>query len=795
MFGIDIRNRERLEQYLSPAVQSSTFSDGNGSQQHRASLMSAKFLHPQASDRHASRSRDLEVNSLQRLVPVKRDPSQALEDDLYSATPPQRSMKRKHDIAILEKDGASQVHQRDESLSDIKKRLLRRGDWVGVTIQKPLELVYSSVKDGNDIGRRRKVKQGQRAKYRSAQSHIESPFQARSRPHAYNDPWMEHIERDQPVAPDVRISIGGRTVPPGVSSSTGKRRGPSTSGRGSSRAVSSEVLLLGSERSRGLFNNEHTRDRYETFGNPDSLLLESSRATPHRRRDKASQRSHSLLALSNYDDFLGSNEDQDQDKGWVGVTADSLAKLQHDFQGRGSPGGKSSNRSREHATPRVDLHRSLRPGQEVFSSSTAPMHHPRPRTSKRSVLLQEGSSQLAESNVAQLGKPKATVSSSQQLEDEIWRSWVAPESEDEVDDNQIFEGILGNGWLSPGPSMAPPERSPTRSNPGEDVYSSELEAPDDPDQFQDMELDDGSERSNHEDASSSQEKANGEGEDEEYTIESLDVVTSSQDIGVSTGDRTSSNVERGSADVEATQLPTDRGVEQAPDHALPAPHDTLQSEEDSDDIWRKFVFGSSVKGGSPDLSAAGCTNGSGKDLNHSPIIAYPSLGQIVGNGFHSQSTAQPTTSQLSNFTGNSRVPSMTQSNPVSSSPACDGRTSMYASNGSVPSSSSKLAPTSRAVHASSPSSISQSEYSHSRDRQHQVVFTKPRPFIGRNSKMDAAGAEEPLYVGSRLRDHGEYITGPKRKRDKHMSRFAEPDEQDELESIEDDWESCNEDMA
>ncbi|PVH89369.1 hypothetical protein DL98DRAFT_100809 [Cadophora sp. DSE1049] len=339
------------------------------------------------------------------------------------------------------------------------------------------------------------------------------------------------------------------------------------------------------------------------------------------------------------------------------------------------------------------------------------MHHPKPRTSKRSVLLQEGSSQLAESNLAQLGKPKPTVSSSQQLQDEIWRSWVAPDSESEEEDDQSHKEHLGNGWISPGPSMAPPVRPPTRFIPGEDAYSSELEAPDDPDQFQDMELYDGSERSNHEDASS-QGEVDGEGEDEGHTMESLNVVTSSQDVRASTGYRTSSNGEGGSADIEVPQLPTDRGVEPVPDLTLPAPHDTLQSEEDPDDIWRKFVFGSSDEVESPDHSAAGRTNVPGRDLGHSSIIAHPSSGQIVDDGLHSQSPAQPAPSQPSKFTGNSRVPSMAQSNPVLSSPARDGRTSIYASKRSVPSSSSGLAPTLRAVHANSPSSISNSNYSY-----------------------------------------------------------------------------------
>ena len=775
VFGIDIRNRDRLEQYLSPAIQCSTFNGDNGSQRRQTSLNPAQVPPRSASDRHASQSQDSGVRRPQRPVSVKRDPTLALEEeDLYSASPPPRPVKRKHGNAETESDMASvspKLRQQKETMSDIKRRLLRKRDWVGVTIQKPLELFYGPVKDREDIGRRRKVKHDQRAKYRSAHSYIESPFPARNRPHAYNDRRMEHIERSQPIAPDVRISINGRTVPPGVSSSTGKRRGPSTGGRGSSRAVSSEVLLLDSGSSRGVFDNSYTRKRYAESGKSESLLLGSSRATSRRRPDESCQRSHSLLALSSHDDLFGSEEDLEWDQGWAGVTADSLAKLQQNFQGHSDVAKSLSGGLRE-TVQDVDLHRSLRPGQEVFSSSSAPMHHPRPRTSKRSVLLQEDSSQRTESNLAQLGKPQARISSSQQIQDEIWRSWVAPDNEGEEEDDQSYEEVPGKGWISPGPSMAPPDRPPTRFIPGEDAYSSELEAPDDPDQFKDMVSDDGVERSTHEDTSSQEEEV-GPGGYERNTKEPLNAEKSSQNLEVSAGYGTLSNGEGGSADREVPHMPTAGGNNSAP-------HDTLPSEEDPDNIWRKFVFGSSNEAESIDRVAAGCTTDLGIEPGHSSMIAHQSSSHIENENFYSRSPPQSSTSQPSQFTGNSRVASMDCSKP--------GRTSVYTSNGSVPSSSFGPATTSGAVRARSTSSISHSDYGFAQKRQQKVVFTKPRPFIGRISRLDVARDEEPLHIGRGFRDASgeEYTPGPKKKRNKHLSHLAESDEQDELESIEDD---------
>ncbi|KAK0102484.1 hypothetical protein ONS95_006100 [Cadophora gregata] len=785
VFGIDVRDRERLDQYLSPAVQGSAVKCDDGARRPRDSLESAQLLLHPVPERRASKSRDCESSQRRRPAPLKRNPSQAPEDDLYGATPPPRPIKRKHNAGVSESDMASVSEGKTvkEPLSEIRRRLLRRGDWVGVTRQKPLELVYGSVKDGKDIGRRRKVNEQHRARYRSAQSQIESPFPARNRSHQYEFRGGQHMEGSQPIAPDVRIFIGGRKVPPGVSSSTGRRYGASTSGKRSSRAVSSEMLLLDSGSSRGVLHDGHTRDQYENSRRTESLLLASSRATSHCRLYEATRRSHSLLALSSQDDLPGWDEEQEQDQGWAGVTEDSLAKLQQNFQGSSESGDKSSDRSSRKAAPDVNLRRNLHPGQEIFSSSSAPMHHPKPRTSKRSVLLQEGSSQLAESNLAQLGKLKSAVSSSQQHQDEIWRSWVVAEGAGEDDDEQSSEGLLGDGWISPGPSMAPPMRPPTRFIPDEDAYSSELEAPDDPDQVQEVVSGDGSEESSQGN-SASQDEVSVLGEDGDLTMKSMEIAAHSQNAEASMVHCTSRNGEKDSTDIRVSLLSPHGAVVRVPDLAMPAPHPASQA-GDPDELWRKFVFGRSDEVMSPDCSTAEHSNPCTKAPGHSSIIGNPSSGQKVLNTFHSQSSAQPESSQRPQSTDNSREHSLAQPNSFISSPTRDRRTSMYASNGPVSSSSYGHAQTSTAIHARSPSSLSCSDYSYPHKRPQKVLFTKPKPFIGRNSNVDVARDEVPLYMeqGSR-NDEEDFIAGQKRKNIDHVSHFAE-DELGELESIED----------
>ncbi|CZS88021.1 uncharacterized protein RCO7_00990 [Rhynchosporium graminicola] len=781
VFGIDVRDRERLDQKVSSTRYSSSFKGEIRSQRSQAGLASTAYLPPPENwARPRDQSQEHESYRCQRLF-IKGDPSPVLEDDLYNATPPPRPMKRKRNDSESDVASMSQGGRREkESLSDIKKRLLRRGDWVGITTQKPLQLAFGSVEDANDIGRRRKVTNGQKAKYRSAQSHIISPFAARSRLLEYQSGDTRQPQRTHIPVPDVRISIGGRTVPPGVSSSIGQRRGPLTSGRKNSRAVSSDFLLLDNDSFRPFHNKEHSRPPTERSAQTSLLLESSPRAASQYRSDRASEQTPSRQAIDGND---GSSQHGivAQENGWTGVTARSLAKLQRNFQKLPSSDDLQSSRPKKHITPAIDLRQILRSGQEVFSSSSASMRYPKPQSSRISVLLREESSLLAESRVAQVGIQEPKLPSSQLLQNEMWQRWVLPQSQGEEDNEGLPDSTWGSQPVSPGVSGTPPVRLPSISIPDEEANSSELEEPLHHDQLYvghgdttNLLIDD--------DTSNEEENDCDGYEDDCTEVSHVDINSQYNEIsnrkctpsidGKGNAERTSGFTDSKNNDQPIEFWPLD----------LPAvkPLIALNPSEDPDEVWRKFVFGSSATSESRSPSVA---------EPFESIVAHPSSGRDLDADFRSTTSLRPTecgdSQAIDNSSNNFSSYDRAQSGLQHSSPPVDGRTNVHATNGSAPPSSSEKAPTTMAVRAKSQSSISYGAYSDSPRPQRGFVFSKPKPFVGQKSHLDAPLNEEPLYIGRGLRENNKKDSEGLKSKRAAILKFADIDEQDELESIED----------
>jgi hypothetical protein len=85
--------------------------------------------------------------------------------------------------------------------------------------------------------------------------------------------------------------------------------------------------------------------------------------------------------------------------------------------------------------------------------------HPIPRSSKVSSILNSGSSEIANSTAAQVGKVKPVVPSSQVLDNETWETWMAPLL-DEVNCQPKNEedSVAQERSISPGISTAPARR-------------------------------------------------------------------------------------------------------------------------------------------------------------------------------------------------------------------------------------------------------------------------------------------------------------------------------------------------
>jgi hypothetical protein len=137
----------------------------------------------------------------------------------------------------------------EESLSEKRRKILRKGDWVSIGFQRPPQLDFVGPKSQYEIGRRRRVTDGHQAQYnRSRKLHWHFPELETSRPRPLPSDEVEERITRRFGRPDVKISIGGRVVPPGISSSSvSSKRASRSSARPQSYrppSKSSDIMLL-----------------------------------------------------------------------------------------------------------------------------------------------------------------------------------------------------------------------------------------------------------------------------------------------------------------------------------------------------------------------------------------------------------------------------------------------------------------------------------------------------------------------------------------------------------------------
>lgn len=134
--------------------------------------------------------------------------------------------------------GSSQAGEKLNSASLMAKRrkILSQGDWVGMSFQKAPDLKYASDQKNDQIGRRRKISEGHVARYEHRRREL--PPIARKQA-----PQQDHLAAKARNA-DVRISIGGRELRVGGSSSSAFGKAPTEPLHRSSGTASSDVMLL-----------------------------------------------------------------------------------------------------------------------------------------------------------------------------------------------------------------------------------------------------------------------------------------------------------------------------------------------------------------------------------------------------------------------------------------------------------------------------------------------------------------------------------------------------------------------
>jgi hypothetical protein len=164
--------------------------------------------------------------STQRFEPGPFRQSTTEEDrvsynDTYGTSPKPRELRRPSRHRGLSLPSSDREHGMEIELNLTKrKKLLHKVDWAGVSLQRPIQLNFTSPRRKQKIGRRRKIKDGHGALFNSNLQPTVPLQNTGRRLHSYSES-LEHRQANETQYgnSDVRISIGGRIFPPGISPS------------------------------------------------------------------------------------------------------------------------------------------------------------------------------------------------------------------------------------------------------------------------------------------------------------------------------------------------------------------------------------------------------------------------------------------------------------------------------------------------------------------------------------------------------------------------------------------------
>jgi hypothetical protein len=770
-----VGDRERSQRETSAArhttLQAYDHRDSQSNRKHHGHLTSTGHAAQQSSSRHSSQSLEI-TQGRQILVPVMQQPKRVPTDDLYNATPPPREAERKQEESAAVSEMKNIVDQEEESLSEKRRKILRKGDWVGVTIQRPLRLSFTSPRKEENIGRRRKITDGHRARYSSKQLHITSPFPNKRGLLVNQRSSQGGPQNREPPRADVRISIGGRVVPPGVSSSSAPRRmgSHSTTAHRRSQTTSSDMMLLDPNASAG----------------HESPRVPSSNLAAIRYSMGSHQRIHNQdFSLNNTSLALGLEQGhhipyvaEDSANGWAIRNSETASEPEGKDQ---HPVGHQNNLEPHPNTRHVGItpapeNNNHYPRRLIFSSSTASIHHPAPQSSRVSVLLRSASSDVAESTMAQVGKNKPVIPSSQVLENEIWETWIAPEKKYDYSSDCNEQGSVLRVPISPGVSTShAPWHVGSEGDDVEDEDSLELQM------------------SDSEEPTTSPRESN-------IPVSGIldEVIPLSPELIQFEFE----GVEVGAENPRLIFSPANKEPPKAIPLALPR---NSFMEDDPNESWMKLLFGGmddEVDASFPSPERIIMPN------QKTELLGTSMLGQSSGDRSaisdlspllqHTTTPAAP--SSISR--GASRITETRSSPSVSrhresqfemastvNSPPSQGGVSVQAEKGSIFVSSSDSVSTSETAQAvpqySTPKVV---ETTNLYRPQRKVTFTRPKPFIGRKAKLDSIDQSESLHIGRGSgEEDADFERGRKRKR--NVGYFAGSDEQDEqegVESIEDD---------
>lgn len=276
-------------------------------------------------------------------------------------------------------------------------RILREGDWLGLSIQRPLQLKYTEPGNRDAIGKRRKLNAGHEARYSRTQDKIASPF-----------------------APNRHISIKEIFSNPDQNRPQYMQYGQTPGTKGSAR-----IFIDGRER--------NVRERSGSAVN-----------RPHPEYVPSSSSSDVMLL----DSEGGGSRQRPQYQPGSDIMNGSVYVPKQTEHGRQGSGEKSTSSFGGYPSSWPQIHQTIHPNRNMYAPSlqqqSSPIlstestkwpnaspviYHPTPRSSTTSRLLRSHSS-IFEGSVAATGGRKETVTASVTQHEEMWRSWLVIESDD-----------------------------------------------------------------------------------------------------------------------------------------------------------------------------------------------------------------------------------------------------------------------------------------------------------------------------------------------------------------------------
>ncbi|KFY58516.1 hypothetical protein V496_06082 [Pseudogymnoascus sp. VKM F-4515 (FW-2607)] len=287
-----------------------------------------------------------------------------------------------------------------EAIRRKRFRILREGDWLGLSIQRPLQLKYMESECRDAIGKRRKLNSGYEAQYSRVQDKITSPF-----------------------APNRHVPSREMLPKPGQNEPQTMQCGQTPGGKGSVR-----IFIDGRERyvresSGSVINRQHP-EYVQSPLSSDVMLLDlevgGSRQRPPHQLSSDIRNGGGYSPKPVEDGRLGSDEKSISSFG--------------DYPSSGPLIHQTIGPNRNIYAPRLQHQSSpifaMDSTKANWPGASPVIYQPTPKSSRSSQLLRSHSSAFEGSIAATAGR-KGTVAASVAQDEEMWRSWLVVESDDE----------------------------------------------------------------------------------------------------------------------------------------------------------------------------------------------------------------------------------------------------------------------------------------------------------------------------------------------------------------------------